>query len=278
MPSLFDDPMVQAGLAPFLVAFALCALLRKTPWAWLAVLGALATTVALSTGISFSPLTASRKVFLWVLAAPFAAALAERWASSFSSRGAKVWPWALALGGAAVVWWAYASLTAQAETTSALWPFVAVSLFVAALLRLNLNLSEDGPAAAAATLAQGAAVGASALLSASIGNMMNGVALATAGGALLLWQFVSTNALRTGWLGSVTVGTAAAGFASTTFLLAQLPWAVLPLLCLIPLAALAVGRAKAQSAMRPRLVWCTLVTLAVAAAPVAVAWWAPRAG
>jgi hypothetical protein len=73
MPALFDDPMVQAGVAPFVVALLVAALLarvRLTGLVGLALVAALVTTLMLTTGIGFTPLSASRKVLLLVLLAP----------------------------------------------------------------------------------------------------------------------------------------------------------------------------------------------------------------
>ena len=64
MSNLLDDPMVQAALAPLLLALLVGGVLQRTRLAWLAVVAAIATEVALSTGIGFTPLTASRKVLL----------------------------------------------------------------------------------------------------------------------------------------------------------------------------------------------------------------------
>lgn len=57
MQTLLDDPMVQSGLAPFLVALVVAFALAGTRLAWLAVVAGVATTLAMSAGISFSPLS-----------------------------------------------------------------------------------------------------------------------------------------------------------------------------------------------------------------------------
>ena len=217
MSTLFDDPMVQAGLAPFVVALLVAALLGRTRLSGLAIVAGLVTTLMLSTGISFSPLSASRKIVLLVLLAP-ALALAL---DVFLAEAPKPLPWLLAavLGGASA--WVFQSVLSQREGAAAWALGVGVAVFVALLGGLMLRLRGDNLAGGSAALGIGLAVGVSAILSASLGNMMNGVALAAAGGALLLWRFIGARATPAGWTLTLTAGTAAALWAAATFVLAE---------------------------------------------------------
>ena len=92
---------------------------------------------------------------------------------------------------------------------------------------------------------------------------------------MLLLQFGLNRACAPGSVGMLTAGLGAALFASTTFVLAQLPWYVLPLLLLPPLAA-GLPLARAQP-LRMRLAVMTAVCLAAAAVPVLAAWLAASA-
>ena len=58
MNDFLQHPAVQAGVAPFVVALIVAALLGRTRFAWLAIVAGWATGYALVNGISFSPLTA----------------------------------------------------------------------------------------------------------------------------------------------------------------------------------------------------------------------------
>jgi hypothetical protein len=186
MSTLLDDPLVQAALAPLLLALMVSGVLQRTRFAWLAVVAAIATEVALSTGIGFTPLTASRKVLLLVLLAPLIGLALDLW-----PRPPRATPALLAaLGGGAAVW-AFWSVLAQSEPLQMLALAAALALFVGLMLALTLRLRHDGAAGGAATVALGLAVGVTAVLSASIGNFAHGIALAVAGAALLLWQFTS---------------------------------------------------------------------------------------
>lgn len=270
MPSLLEDPAVQAAVAPLLAALLVGGVLLRTRLAWLAIVAAIATAIALVTGVSFSPLTAARKALLLILAAPLVGFALDARLSAAPVRGLAA---IAALFGLASVW-VYWSVLSQREVGEALALGGGVALFVAAMVALSSRLRGDGVAGGAATLALGVAVGASAFLSASVGNLSNGLALAAGGGAMLLMQFVLNRTAPPGSLGMLTTAVAASLFAATTFLLAQMPWHVLPLLLLPPAAAaLPVGR---ERPLRARLVAASALALIAAALPVIAAWLAAR--
>jgi hypothetical protein len=217
--SFIDDPMFQAGIAPFVVALLLAAL----AWArsrslaalgWLAVSAAIVTTVALATGIGFSPLTAARKIVLLVLLAPVIGWLLDRVLAD--SRSGWVGTAAISVLAGMASLWVFQTALAQREGMQGLLMGAGVAAFVAVLVALSLRLRGDGVVAGAAALGLGLAVGVAAVLSASIGNMMNGVALAMAGAALLLVQLVRGEALAAGYLGTLSFALAAALFASAS--------------------------------------------------------------
>jgi predicted outer membrane lipoprotein len=269
MLALLDDPMFQAGLAPFAVALVAAWTLFSTRLAWLALVAALATVFALSTGISFVPLTAARKIMLLVLLASLVGALLDRWAGA-PRHAAAVLAACAGIAGA----WVFQSVIAQAEGAQGWLLGLGVAAFVAVLTALVLRLRDDGVATGAATLALGAAVGAAALLSASIGHMMNSVALAAGGGALLLVQMLRNKAVAPGYLGTLTLALAAALFAAAPLVLSQSRWFTIALLLPLPLVA---GLARFGAAgLRRRMVLLTLLCLAVAALPVLAAWLATR--
>lgn len=273
MTALFDDPMVQAGVAPFVVALAVAALLmtvRSQGLPWLALVAALVTTLLLTTGIGFTPLSASRKVLLLVLLAPALglvldlAGVRARWLLPALS---------VALGLASA--WVFQSVLSQAEGAQGWITGGGVALFVALMVGLVLRLRDDGVASAGATLGLGVAVGVSAILSASLGTLMNGISLAVAGGALLLLQFVRATPLAAGWTGSLTTGAAAALFAAGTFMLAEARAWTLALMLLVPLvASLPLFGSRPP---RLRLALRGVLTAATALIPIATAYMATQA-
>jgi hypothetical protein len=269
MSMLLDDPMFQSGLAPFAVALVLAWVLASTRFAWLALAAALAVVFALSTGISFSPLTAGRKIMLLVLLAPLVGALLDRWSSA-----PRYIAWAVAALAGLAGAWVFQSVIAQAEGAQGWLLGGGVAAFVAVLVALVLRLRDDGVASGAASLALGAAVGAAAILSASIGNMMNSVALAAGGGALLLVQLLRGRTLAPGYLGTLTLGLAAALFAAAPLVLSQSRWFTLALLLPVPVvAALPLLR---DGGLLRRMVLTSLTCLLAASAAIAAAWLATR--
>lgn len=270
MQTLLDDPMVQAALAPLLVALLVGGALLRTRLAWFAIAAAFATLVGLSTGISFTPLSASRKVVLLVLAAPFVGLSLDL----LPKPPRATVPVLAMLCGAGSIW-VFWSVLSQRETAQMLPLAAGVALFVGLMVALTLRLRADGAAGGGATVALGLAVGVAAVLSASIGNFANGIATAAGGGAMLLLQFALDRRLAPGYIGMLSTGLAAALFAAATFMLAQLPWYAMPLLLLVPLAAgLDVA---AQRSPRVRMVAATLVSLGVSTATMLAAWLATRA-
>lgn len=271
MDSLLEHPAVMAGLLPLTAALVPAALLSRTRFAWLAVACAHAAMVAMTTGISFFPFSASRKVLLLVLAAPLLGIAIDLWRP-----GSRTVRFVLALLAAASVGWVFGGVLGQRELPQALMAGGAVALVVALVTGLTLRLSADGPAAGAAGVGLGIAVGVAALLSASSGYFYSGIALAAACGGLQLVQFVTRRALVPGFTGAFGIGIAAALFAAASALLAQLPWHGLAAMVLPPLLA---GLPVASAApVRTRVVARSALAVAGALIPITAAWLAATSG
>jgi hypothetical protein len=276
MTDLLRNPMVQAGVAPLVVALMLAAGLLRSRHAWIAVVAAYATAAALVTGLSFSPLTAGRKVTLVVLLAPLVGVVLDRLALAHGR-----WlPWVLAALGGLIAPWVFASVLAQRDGGDRLLAGGGLVLFVGAHTLLALRLRDSGPGGAAHGIAAGLGVGVAALLSASVGTLTSGVALAAGTGALALLQFVLNRPIVPGYTGMLALGLAPALFAGATTMLAQLPWYALPLLAAVPGAArLAATAADTRAAAQRAQLLVAGAAAAAAAAPfVLVAWFAARAG
>src|SRR2546430_5320757 len=100
MQEMLANPAVQGGLAPFIAALTVAALLAPFRLGGLAVVAAFATAVYFIAGFTFEPLTATRKIILLGFAAPLAGLLHR-----FAFRPTRFEAWALALaGGAAAAW------------------------------------------------------------------------------------------------------------------------------------------------------------------------------
>lgn len=269
MNDLLQHPAVQAGLAPLAVAVCVGALLWRTRWAWLGVTAAYTTALALGAGLGLTPLTAGRKVMLLVWVAAALGALLD--AIGRRPRGIGI---GVALLCGAAAWWAFASLLGQREGSERVLQAAGLLVFVALHTGLWLELRDDAAAAGPAGVAAALAIGVAALLSASIGYFTAGIAVAAGAGALALLQFVRADTRAPGWTATLPLGFGLALFAAASALLAQLPWFVLPLLALVPLA---LQRPLLREAgARARLLASGGVALSAALLFVVAAWFALR--
>jgi len=272
MQEWLDHPMVQAGVAPLLVALLVAGALRRTRLAWLAVVAGYATAASLSAGITFSPMTAGRKVTLLVLLSPLVGLALDR----LAPRSFRAVPWLVGAVCGLSTLWVFASLLGQREGTTLVTTAAGLMVFVGMQTTLTLRLREDGAAGGAVGVASGLGVGIAALLSASIGYLTGGVGMAAAAGALLLLQYVLNQARAPGYTGLLPIGFGLALFAAATTMLAQLPGYALPLLWAVPL--LAAWRPAADAAWRARLALSTALAVASVLPFVLAAWFAARAG
>ena len=272
MQEWLDHPMVQAGLAPLVVALLVAATLWRTRFAWLAVVPGYATAASLSAGINFSPLTAGRKVTLLVLLSPLVGLALDRWAA----RAPRVMPWLVGAACGLSTLWVFASLLGQREGAAWITAAAGLVVFVGLQTALTLRLHPDGAANSAVGVASGLGVGVAAVLSASIGYLTGGVGMAAAAGALLLLQFAFNQSRAPGYAGLLPIGFGLALFAAATTMLAQLPGYALPLLWAVPLVA--SWRVAAGAAWRARLALAATVAAAGVLPFVLAAWFAARAG
>jgi hypothetical protein len=258
----------QGGIAPFAVALVVAMLLARTRFAWLAIVAAYATQIALSTGFTFSPLSASRKILLLSLAAPVVGIAA----SALESRGRPIAYALAALVGLATLW-VFATVLQQREGAAAWASGVGIVIFAGVLVALMLSLRRDPLRAAAAGVGLGLATGIVALMSASVGFMTSGISVAAGAGALLLVNAFRREAPAPGMLGTLSIGVMIALFAEGALMLAKLPWYALAALLLVPLAVHLPVRESAPPLARAAVLFtCALVAALV---PIAAVWVAP---
>ncbi|MEO7403874.1 MAG: hypothetical protein ABIU95_09425, partial [Burkholderiales bacterium] len=238
MRELLDHPAVQGGLAPLIVALVLAALFSRHRVAWLAVTVAYAVSIALSTGFAFSPLTVGRKIILVALAAPILGLIADVLTRKSQALGMTI---ALILGLAAL--WVFQTLLMQRPTAQGVGLGLSLVVFVTAIVWLTQRSSGSGLRIGAIGLGLGLGAGVAALMSASIGFFLSGVAIAAGSGAVLLVQVATRREIDAGNTGALAVAVPCAYFMAGSLSLAQLPWYALPVALLVPLAAmLPVGR------------------------------------
>lgn len=269
MTELLDHPAVQGGVAPFVVALVVALALGRTRYAWLAILAGYLTMIMLSTGVSFSPLTASRKIVLVAVVVAAVGLLADHLATK-----SRLLMWILALAAGLAAVWVFVTVLAQREASQGWLQGAALLAFAAAMAWAMLSLRDDPLRAGAASIGLGVAAGVAAVLSASIGGLLAGIAIAVSAGALLLVWSISSKPVAPGILGTLTVGVTVALFAEGALMLAQLPWYALVLLILIPLAVRLPVRESAPVIVRTFLL--TVYALVAACLPIVAAWMATR--
>ncbi len=152
--ALLEHPAVQGGVAPFVVALIVAVALGRTRYAWLAIVAGYATQVALSTGFSFTPLSASRKILLLCLLAPLVGmavdALVERCAPGRLRLGVR-----RRLAAA----WVFLSVLSQREGAQAWLSALGIVAYAAAMVAALVSLRDDGLRTGAAALGLGLATG-----------------------------------------------------------------------------------------------------------------------
>jgi hypothetical protein len=258
-----------AGIAPLLVAVAIAAMLARTRYAWLAVAAAYATMILLSTGYAVTPLTVARKIALLGLATPLVGVAVD----ALPLRSRTVAP-ILAVGAGLVSLWVFSTVLSQREEASRLVAGAGVAVFVTLLALLVLQQRQDGLRSGAAGLGMGLAVGVAGFLSASIGALFSGVAIAAGCGGVLLVQVLLARPLAAGFSGALPIGLLCALIAAGTLLLAQLPWHALPLLLLVPAATLLPAPGRGHPIVRATVL--AAYALVAASAPILAAWHATR--
>lgn len=241
----------------------------RTRFAWLAVILGYAMMIALDTGFSLIPPTVARKTMLIGLLSPLVGIVADTYPQR--SRGIAA---ALVAATGLLSIWVFLTALENRTGADAIVYGAGVAAFVAALIAATLRLRDDGLRCGAAGMGLGLAVGIAGILSASIGALIEGLAIAVACGAMLIIQMVLSRTLAAGFAGALPVGLLAALIAAGTQQLALLPWYALPLLLLIP-AAVSLPVPTGGSLIARTAVLCGYA-LAAAAIPVVVAWHAAR--
>jgi len=234
LDELLANPAIQGGVAPFLVALVIAGLFyRINILAGLAIVAGFITTVMLTTGIAFEPLTSTRKITLLVMIIPVLAIilqLIDKY-NDFTIRVFHVF------ASAAVLWvlWPVISNNPSIEM---LFLTLSYIVYAAWMMKVFMRMNEQ-PAIVTSTAVTGVgiAIGGSALIGASALLGQLGLALAATGGAFLLVQLISKSDEDSGLTLTMTSAMIAALVLPVAIEYAQVPWIVLPIVVLIPLLA-----------------------------------------
>ena len=268
MEDLFNHPAVQGGIAPFVVALIVVLILHRVRLGGLALVAALATTVYFVAGFTFTPLTATRKIFLLGLAAPVIGVLADKFIllflaapvigvlADFAFKPTRIGAVVLALAGAAAALWVFWPVLAQKEAAEAWLLGGTIAFSVAWIIGTGMLIAQDSVRAGAAGLASGLGVGITAIFGASVTYFLYGIALAAGAGAFLLVQMITGKKYAAGATFMLSATLVAGLLGAGGMILAKVPWYSVLLLAFIPLATLLPTPKKAP-------VWAQAVLLSL---------------
>jgi hypothetical protein len=267
---LLQNPAVQAGAIPFLVALAVSAMLARTRFLAIAQLAGFLSLVALAIGFSFESLTATKRLVLIGIGTGAAALLLEL-------RGRLTRPWVVGVSlvvAAASIWMLW-RLLAQKDAGAAALAGGLAFLYVFAMGASMLEVGADPVRGASAGLMVGLGTGALAVLGASAVLGVVGVSLGAAAGATLLVQMLRGKPAATGATISLPAGAIAALAGVLAVASASLPWYVL-----IPVVAAPWATRLVPPTVQPlwlRAFLSALAALVPVIAAVALAWAAASA-
>ena len=263
MQELLNHPAVQAGIAPFLVAFITALLLQRFKLSGFSIIAGFAITIYLASNFNFEPLTSTRKIVLSglltaAIALPFSL-LQARWVSYLLA----------ILGGATAVWAAYGILKHQETQTLALWA-AGCAAYAAVLVWSMDRLAHQPVRAASAATALGIGTGASALIGASALLGQFGLAIGSAAIAYLIFIFITNKPLPVGRTFALPFAIIAALTGNLAVLSASLPWYALVSLAIVPMTALLMP--LPGNSLRIQSVMLTIVTFVLAGISIYFAW------
>lgn len=259
MQTLLANPAFQAAAAPFIVALLLTLVLRRF---WpaglgLAVVGGLLTAVMLITGLSFQPLTSTRKIILCSLVLPILFFLLHGLPRRVVA--ARLRPFIPSLLMIVAILWIIWPVLIRKEGTEIWLMVVPLALFVATVMFEARMLSRQVfTARAAGVLLLAAGTGITAMIAASALYSQLAFAVAAAAGSVILLALVSRSTKTTPFdhfvLHAALIPVALLASAATVY--AQMPLLVLLSLALVPLFAWVFERLPIK---RPLQRWWALI-------------------
>ena len=230
MHDLLTHPAVLAGLLPFIAALLTAELLQRLRLSGLAVVAGFASTVYFIADFSSEPLTDTRKIiWLGILASAVAIPLTLLVWSHWR-------PILTALAAAIAVWVSWHSLQQQPIANALLWG-AACALYAGWLVFWFDGLRDKPVAAGSAGLALGLGSGLAALLCGTVIVGEFSLALGAAAAAYLVIQLITNSPISCGRTFTLPLSLIAAMAGILAAIGGRLPWHVLPVLGLIPLAA-----------------------------------------
>ena len=268
MQELLEHPAVQAAVAPFVVGLIVALVLGRFRLGGLAVIAGFTTAVGLVAGLTFSPLTATRKIVLLALLVPLVGI-----ALDFGVKPGRLRSIILAIAAGALVFWVFLPVLSQKPGGEGwLLGGVAVALVAWLVGATDALLAGRSLQNATAALFLGVGAGALAVMGASASLGQYGIAAGSGAGALLLVIMLMNREFPSGSTLALSASLIAGLLVAGTMILAQLQWYAAAIFALTPLAARIPVASHAS--IWVRAIAQSLVTLI----PVTVAVWAAYAG
>jgi hypothetical protein len=235
MDGLMNNPAVQSGIIPFVVALAVVVLLGKTKPAimGLAAAAAFIVTVALVTGFSLQPLSSTKKIILMAYAAAVLGLVVDLAGEKLDAYRQYAYGIFALLGIIGVLWVAWPVVSRQ-STQNPLIIAIGLSAYVAWMIFSISVLQQKKAQISAAVFATAlgtsvvSIVGATALY----GQLAAPFAAAAGAWVLFYWLTPQKAVFSASFFLMASVTCASLGAAATIY--ANLPWLTLVLLGLIP--------------------------------------------
>ena len=195
MNDLLNNPAVQAGVAPFVVALVAAVMLHRTRLLGLAIGAGFLTVVFLALGFSIESMTSVRKMIVSGAAATVLVLVIE--AVKLDAKPVIRAVFAAAAAAAAI--WVIWRVLQQFETKGLLVACAGAVIYMAVLVESGNRIGGDSVRSASAALMLGLASGVLALLGASASLAQVGIAVGASAGAVLLVQMLTGKHAPTGW-------------------------------------------------------------------------------
>lgn len=266
MSSLLDNPAIQSGILPFIIALVALFILRPLGWYWagLALVIAFYCGVYLVVGFQFSPLTSTRKLFLVGMLATVLGLILD--AVSIKRRHVIILLAVLAVTSSLWLLWPVLSrMEGLAFWSTALGAMLYTAWMTALVERHRL----EQPAIYAGIFAIAIGTGLSALLGASALLGQLGSSIGAASGAFILLALFNKS-IPTGisFTFPAAILCALIGIAAVAY--AQLPWYSLVMIAVIPLM-LNISLPHGLSKPMQLLIMCAL-TMVFSIAAIGMTW------
>jgi hypothetical protein len=264
LQELLNNPAIQSGVAPFLVAVIVAELFHRIRLSGLAVIAGFAVTVYLASDFNMAPLTSSRKIVVLGLSAALLGLSMDT--LRFRSHRSVL----SILGGIAALWAVQRILQNQDTIHMLLWGTGCMAYVYSLIWGMDRTLDQSPLHTSSAAAALGLGTGAAALIGASALLGQFGLAIGSAALAHLFIQVLTNKTLPTGHILVLPVAMVSGLAGCIAVLSAKLPWYALLLMAVVPLTGSLIQNSARSCRINGPLLF--LLSFAPAAVAIFLAW------